>query len=118
MKRLFAIGLLLAVAACTTPRTPAQGVYAAKSTYAAALTVAVEYRNLPPCQPGGPAICRDAKVMAVVLKADDVAAVTLDQAETTVRDARASGDTLDKAVLAAEAAVASFKAITATLKTK
>ena len=58
MKSLLLLLLFVAPAACTTaPQTPAQSVYAVQSNYAAALTVAVKYKSLPPCAPDWPARC-------------------------------------------------------------
>jgi hypothetical protein len=113
MKKLI-IALVLAVAACTTqPTSPAQAVFQIESNYAAALAVAVTYKNLPPCP--GTVLCSDAQVVVRLQKADDAASALLQGAQTTVRSG-ASGS--DLAIKAAEQAVGALTSITQTLKVK
>src|SRR5207244_3966835 len=83
-KLLFAAILSFVLAACATgatPTDPAQAVYQAKADYTAALTVAVAYRNLPPCGAGPAVLCSQAKVVAQLQQADDVAYPPLQAAE-------------------------------------
>lgn len=120
MKRLpiFIAGIVLAVlAACTTtPTTPAQTIYQVESNYAAALTVAVAYKNLPPCgQAAAPLLCSRADVVRKLQLADEVAYPALQAAQNTARSPGA-GANAQTAVLAAQQAVAALTAITATLE--
>lgn len=94
MRRILTIAataLFLALGACQTtggsqPTDPASVVFSAKTSYAAALSVAVRYANLPRCgKPTSPPICSDPSVVLQLRKADEVASVALDQAEAMVR---------------------------------
>ena len=115
MKRLIG-ALLLAVAGCATaPQTPAQAVYQVQGTYAAALQIAVTYKQLPPCQQGGPALCSDKAIVTKLQKADDVAYAALTAAQNTARTPGA-GANLNTALVAAQQAVNAFAAITTTLQ--
>ena len=119
MKRL--IGALLLAAAlagtgcATTPQTPAQSVYQVQGTYAAALQIAVTYKQLPPCQQGVQALCSDKAVVTKLQKADDVAYAALTAAQNIVRTPGA-GANLNTALVAAQQAVNAFAAITTTLQ--
>lgn len=119
MKLFLAACLTFLLAACAvSPQTPAQSVFLIKNDYQAALTVAVAYKNLPPCgQPASPVICSDAKVVAQLQKADDVAYPALQAAETTARTPGA-GANAATAIVAAQQAVAALTAITSTLTVK
>ena len=121
MKKLYSIIVAAAItllAACATaPQTPAQSVYAVQGTYAAALNVAVAYKQLPPCQTGGPALCSEKTVVAKLQQADDVAYAALTAAQNIVRTPNA-GLNVQTAIAAANNAVAAMAAITATLKVK
>jgi len=131
MKRLLAAAALAFVAACTsvggTALTPAQSVYQLKSDYDAALTIAVTYKNLPPCgtttnvpNVGAQKIvlCSDPKVVAQLLQADNVAYAAIQAAENTVRDPTVSQSGAQAATVAAQQALAALTSITATLQTK
>ena len=120
MKRL--IGALLLAAAlagtgcATAPQTPAQAVYQVQGTYAAALQIAVTYKQLPTCaQPARPALCSQPAVVTQLQKADDVAYAALTAAQNTVRTPGA-GANLNTALVAAQQAVNAFAAITTTLQ--
>ena len=120
MKRLIG-ALLLAFAlaglgCATTPQTPAQSVYQVQGSYAAALQIAVTYKQLPNCaKPDAPVLCSNAQVVAQLQKADDVAYAALTAAQNTVRTAGA-GANVQTAIVAAQQAVAALTSITATLK--
>ena len=105
---------LLSACASVTGQTPAQTVFAAKQSYAVALTAAVAYKHLPAC-PTPAKVCSDPKVVAQLQKIDDASAALLDGAEVTVR---AGGGNVQMAISAATQAVAAFTSITATLSTK
>ncbi len=114
MKRLIGAFVLTLVSACasvTATLDPQQAVFAAKQSYAVALTAAVAYKRLPPC-PTATKVCKDAKVIAQLQKIDDASAALLDGAETTVRS---GGGNVQMAITAAQQAVAAFTSITATL---
>lgn len=121
MKRLIG-ALLLAFAlaglgCATTPQTPAQSVYQVQGSYAAALQIAVTYKQLPKCQQGSPVICSTPTVVAQLQKADDVAYAALTAAQNIVRTPGA-GANFQTAITAAQQATAAFASITATLRTK
>lgn len=114
MKRLLAAFVLTLVASCagvTAPQSPAQAVFAAKQSYAVALTAAVAYKRLPAC-PAATKICSDPAVVAQLQKIDTASSALLDGAEATVRT---GGGNVQMAITAAEQAVSAFTTITATL---
>ncbi len=114
MKKLVAVFVLTLVASCasvTATLDPQQAVYAAKQSYAVALTAAVAYKRLPPC-PTVTKVCSDKAVVVRLQKADDAAAALLDGAEATVRT---GGGNVAMAMQAATQAVAAFSSITKTL---
>lgn len=120
MKRLASIIFALTIAGCgsiVTPKTPAQDVFAAKASYAAALTVAVAYKRLPSCAPvTHPPICSDAAIVKKLQDSDDVAKPALDAAEAAVRTQGFGQSTLQTFVISANNAVSALTAITATLR--
>jgi hypothetical protein len=120
MRALFLVLTLVGMfSACsTTPQSPAQAVYASTATYDAALTVAVAYKNLPPCAPSSPPICSDPGVVATLQRADNVAFEALSSAQRVVRVPGQSQSALQTAVQWANEAVAAFSRITATLQRK
>lgn len=122
MKRMIG-ALLLAFAlgglgCATAPQTPAQSVYQVQGSYAAALQIAVTYKQLPNCaQPAHPVLCSDAKVVGQLQRADDVAYAALTSAQNIVRTPGA-GANVQTAIVAAQQAAAAFASITATLQVK
>ena len=115
---LLAFVMLTGFGGCaSTPTNPQQAVFAAKQSYAVALTVAVAYKRLPACAPAAPKVCSDAKVVKQLQAADNAAAALLDGAEATVRTPGA-GLNAATAVKAAEQAVSAFVTITSALSTK
>ena len=125
MKRLFqalflsaTVALLSASGCATTPQNPQQSVFAAKTSYAVALAIAVSYKRLATCGlPGATALCSDPKVVHQLQAADNAAAALLDGAENVVRSENA-GINAETAALAAQQAVSAFSTITAVLKVK
>jgi len=115
MKRLFIVALLALSACATAPQSPAQAVYAAHGNYAAALTVAVAYRRLPPCAPSGPPLCSDKRIVADLQKADNVAFDALSAAQRVAR-APGAGANVQTAINAANQAIGAFSSITASLQ--
>ncbi len=99
------------------PQTPAQSVYAAKHTFAAALVIANTYKNLPPCG-GEYTLCSDQAVVSKLQLAATAAKATLDAAEETVRDPNWRGGTTDKAIVAASNALGAFVSITETIRSQ
>lgn len=119
MKRIIIVALAAFLAACTTPSTPAQAIYAAHGGYATALAVAVAYKNLPDCAlPSAPVLCKKMAVLDVVQKADDVAYATLTGAQATIRTPGVEDSRIKLAVAAATNAVAAFQSIVQTLEVK
>lgn len=114
------LALCLGLAACgsSTPTSPQQAVFAAKSNYAAALTVAVAYKRLPACSPTIKPPCSDPHVVTQLQKADNVASASLDAAESAVRTPGFGGNAASSAITAANAAVQALAAITSTLGSK
>jgi hypothetical protein len=121
MKRLFFAALLAVVTGCAstaTPQDPAQAIYVLKSDYRTALTVAVAYKALPPCeQPAAPVLCSKATVVTQIQKADDIAYQAIQAAETTVRTPGA-GANAQTALVAAQQALVALTTITAQLAVK
>lgn len=112
-----AAGLLWGCAGGNPLQSPAQAVFAAESSYAGALTLAVAYKRLPVCLPAHEAgyLCSKQEVVVRLQKADDAAFALLEGAQNTVR---AGGGNLGMAVTAAQQAVSAFVSITSTLKVK
>lgn len=95
--------------------SPAASVFAAKTAYAGALSVAVRYNALPRCgQPASPPICSDQGVIVQMRKASDVAAGALDSAESIVRQ---PGVRDSLAIAAAATATEAVKVLQLTLLT-
>jgi hypothetical protein len=118
MKRIIATLFLAIIAACTTaPKTPAQTVFLIESDYAAALTIAVQYKALPDCAIAQSVICSKLDVVAKIQKADDVAYPLLQAAQKVVR-VEGAGANAQTAVMAAQQAVAALTSITQTLQVK
>lgn len=112
---LLAFAVLTGFGCATAPQTPAQSVYAVQGTYAAALSVAVSYKQLPACVQGGPVLCSDPAVVAKLQKADDVAYAALTAAQNIVRTPGA-GLNAQTAINAASQAVNALASITSTLQ--
>ena len=103
--------------ASTAPVNPQQAVFAAKQSYAVALTVAVAYKRLPACTPTSPPLCSKPDVVATLQKVDTASSALLDAAENTVRT-QGAGANVQTAITAATQAVAAFTTITQSLVTK
>ncbi len=115
-RSLLAVAVLaLAGCASTSTLTPAQVVYAAKGAYATALSGAVAYESMPRCAPAVPKPCSDPELVAQIRKADNVAAAALDAAEAAVRTPAVGTTARDRAIQAAQAALAAFSALVASL---
>lgn len=123
MKRIFACIIAAGVlAACSTvsgvTTTPQQAIYQLKGDYNTALTIAVTYKNLPPCGlPTSPPVCSKADVVAKLQQADNVAFPAIQAAENTVRTPGA-GANAQTAINAANQALVALTSITATLAIK
>jgi len=119
MRKLFlAAALILTLAACATqPESPAQTVYATQTAYAAALSLAVQYKSLPVCGATGVVVCSNPEVVKQILQADDTAYVALQAAQVAVRNP-ATGTTAEKAIAYANQAVGAFTAIVSSLTLK
>lgn len=124
MKKALFLSLVLAVASAgfvagcaggLAVESPQQAVFQVKSGYATALTAAVAYKRLPACQVPAKQPCADAKVVAQIQKADNVAAGALDAAEAAVRTPGFGKNAVASALAAARAALAALVSITATL---
>lgn len=94
-----------------------RSVFAAKQTYAIALTVAVAYKKLPTCAPTAPPLCSKPDVVATLQKVDTASSALLNAAENTVRT-QGAGANAQTAIKAAEQAVSAFATITAALAVK
>ena len=117
MKRLFLpIIAALALSACASGATPSQQnlVYAAKQSFVAAQTLAIQYTSLPRCGlPESPPVCSDVGVVSVIRKANADAVVALDSAEKVVRDPNATSSAINEAIASATEAVRAMQAILA-----
>ena len=110
--------LLTAFGGCTTtPTTPVQTVFAAKQSYALALTVAVAYRKLPVCSPTAPPLCSKPEIVVILQKTDIASSAMLDAAEHIVRF-EGAGANVDTALRAATEAVGVFSKVTSQLAVK
>lgn len=117
MKKFAVIVLMSVLTACTTvPKGPEQTVYAAHGSYAAGLTIALQYKSLPTCGDTTSDLCKDPEKLKQLQEADDEAYRALATAQSIVRmgpSPEATG-----AASAAERAVAEFRKQTATVKVK
>ncbi len=125
MRKMIAVTALLLLGGCqaasvaTTTFDPSgaqKTVYAIKSGYAAALTVAVAYNEQPRCgQPTSPRLCSDAGVVAAIRKADAATFATIDSAETAVRTLK-DPTVIGAAITAAQASLDAYKKVVAIYK--
>lgn len=122
MKRsLMAACLAVALAGCASvsaPTTPEQAVFAAKSSYATALTAAVAYKRLPTCSDTVKMPCKETALLVQLQKADTVAAAALDAAESAARTPRVGATATQRALSAAQAALASLTTLVSQLGVK
>ena len=117
MKILILAAALAVLGACSsTPANPSpeQVVYKLHGDYATALTAAVAYKKLKPCD-GSTPICSDPKVVSQLQRADDMAYSALSAAQKAVRQ---SGDPSSAANLigSAQLAIGAFVEITTQLR--
>lgn len=105
------IMLSILVSACATaqlpvPKTPSQAVFELKTAEGAAITIANQYKALPPCPQA--VLCSDPQTVLKVDTADKVAREAIDTAESAVRgsisvkDPQSLIDTANLAVTALE----------------
>lgn len=116
MKKFLLAILLVTSLGCTTPASAPQGVYQAKSDFAAGLIIATQYKALPVCEDKGPVICKKEAVVKTVLQVAEGAKIALDNAETVVRTDGIGKDIAATAEVSAIAAVKTLTAITSKLK--
>lgn len=120
-KALFAVmALCLMIGACTTmdgkQLTPQQQMFSLKSSYEAALAVAVSYKKLPSCTlPAAPKVCSDVAKVKELQQADDVAFASISAAEKAVRDPKFDPGVQNSALSTAKQALALLTALTAIL---
>jgi hypothetical protein len=121
MKKIIAaivLVVLTGLGCASAPQNPQQTVYAAKQSYAVALTVAVAYKKLPVCgTTGATAVCSKPDVVATLQKIDNASGALLNAAENTVR-VEGSGANVTTALKAATEAVAAFTTVTTALAVK
>ena len=108
---MFIPALLLAGCALLAGQTPQSTVFAAESTYGAALKVAVVYESLPRCVDMGPVLCSDTEVVAVLRSAATTAKTALEHAENVVRTPGVPDDVALTAVVTATEAAKAFSTI-------
>ena len=118
--KIVAIGLLLALTACTTTQTDnaKNQVAAMESALAAAETLAAAYVNLPTCTGTGTQICSNASIIATVGKSDGIAYAAIVAAQKTVDDVSATAGSINQAVTAASDALTAFQSIVQALPQK
>jgi hypothetical protein len=95
--------------------TAQQSVFAAKGTYSVLLKSAAAYREMRPCSDTVKMPCHDPGILAQVQKADNVAAVALDAAESAVRTPQVGSTALERAVSTANSALAALSALVSNL---
>lgn len=123
MKRILAVLLISILTACAsspdgTTTTPAQQVFQIESGFNAALTIAVAYKNLPPCgQPTSPTLCSKPETVVKVQQVANSTQAALMAAQNTVRTPGA-GANAQTAIVAARQALLALTSITATLAIK
>lgn len=123
MKRFLAVLFISILTACaTTPdgttTTPAQQVFQIESGFNAALTIAIAYKNLPPCgQPTSPTLCSKPETVVKVQQAANSTQAALVGAQNTVRNPGA-GANPQTAIFAAQQALLALTTITSTLAIK
>lgn len=118
MKRIIAIAALTLIAACATPLAYEQTVFQMRGAQNAALRAAVEYRELTQCAAVKVQPCADKAVVTQLQLADRVADTALAAAEGAVRTPGFGESVMASAVAAAEAGLAAFQSILATVKGK
>ncbi len=102
---------LLAYAGIGAAQSSLEAVYAIESTYAAALTLAIDYASLPRCVGTTPVgACSDPAMVERLRVLDAVATSALRGAQRIVRDGGASPQTVDGSVRVARDAVGVFDA--------
>jgi len=122
MKRIIAVSALaLVLSSCSslnlvTPKTPAQTVYAVEGEYAAALNIAISYRQLPNCSTGA-ALCEDDATLAKVRAADAAAWSAILTAQDAVRGGLTTAQ-ISQTASDASAAVLAFSTLVHTLRVK
>lgn len=107
-----ALGACAGVPGVSTPEEAQRTAFAAKSAYVVALEEAVKYKRRPSCPAVQP--CADPGVVAQLQKADTVAAAAVDAAESAARTATVGATARDRAIQAANAALAAFSALLST----
>ena len=116
MKKLILALLLATSVGCTTPQSAQQGVYQAKSDFAAGLIIATQYKALPECVDNGPVLCKKKAVVKTLIDVAEGAKIALDNAESVVRTDGIGKDVAATAEVSAIAAVKTLTAITSKLK--
>lgn len=111
MRKIGALLLIVVLSACAHPASPAQAVYEAQSKYAAALELAVQYKEWPTCSLESPVPCSKPEFVSALQLADDAAHASLMAAQETVRNPAFGKDALDSATIAAQNAVVAFSQI-------
>lgn len=118
--------LLLALSGCslfnaesvaTVPFDPAASqktVYALKTGYQAALTLAEAYNSRPRCgAPKSPILCSSQSAIDAIRKAAAATSATINSAETAVRSLTPDATVVGAAITAATNALDAFRAVTA-----
>lgn len=118
MRKLFAFGTMLLLAACASAvpnQSPASRVFAAQADYTLLVAAAARYNELPRCeQPAAPSLCSKASAVAEIRKADAVAAGAIGVAQDIVRTPGYDQVTASSAISAALRAVTALQTTLAT----
>ncbi|MFN4017111.1 MAG: hypothetical protein ACK4JB_17365 [Reyranella sp.] len=122
MRKLFAFGALLLLAACasTIPnQSPASRLFAIQADYTVLVAAGARYNELPRCERhGAPALCSKASAVAEIRKADAIAAGAIGVAQEIVRTPGYDRVTASSAIAAALRAVTALQSILATYDIK
>lgn len=110
-------------AASADPSAPAfsdasagRAMVAVRTGYDVALAAAIVYGKLPTCSATQRAPCHDAALLKQMQKADTVAFAALDAADALLRQPALGATARDRAVAAAQSALAAFTTLTGAIK--
>lgn len=99
-----------------TDATAGQAMVIARDGYQVAVTAAIAYGKLPTCSATQRAPCHDPALLAQLQKADTVAYAALDAGDAILRQPGLGSTARDRAITAAQSALAAFTTLTGAIK--
>ncbi len=114
--RMLLATIVIVLAGYATSHNPEQAVFQMRTDQNVGLRAAVEYKRLKPCATPAVQPCSDKAIVGQLQKADEVSDKALGAAESAVRTPGFGQSIVDSAVTAAQAALAAFQSIVATLR--